>query len=53
MAKTKTAQALERVQTMAPQAAVDIMPGVSIRRTAGGIPVVRLHYSAHPDRNPD
>jgi len=53
MAKTKTAQALETVQTMAPQIPVDIMPGVSVRRTAGGIPVVRLHYSAHPDRNPD
>jgi len=53
MAKTKTAQVLESVQTMAPQIAVDIIPGVSVRRTAGGIPVIRLHYSAHPDRNPD
>jgi len=53
MAKTKTAQALDSLQTMAPQKAVDIIPGVSVRRTAGGIPVVRLHYSAHPDRNPD
>jgi hypothetical protein len=29
------------------------MHGVTLRHTAGGILVVRLHYSAHPDRNPD
>ena len=53
MAKTKTAQIPESAQTGPPQTAVDIMQGVSVRRTAGGIPVVRLHYSAHPERNPD
>ena len=53
MAKTKTAQVLESLQRAAPQTAVDIMQGVSVRRTSGGIPVVRLHFACHPDRNPD
>lgn len=45
--------ALEQTKTIAPQTAIDVMRGVSVRRTMGGIPVVRLHYSANPDRDPE
>lgn len=47
------AEALERTREMPAQSEVEVRPGVRLRRTSGGIPVLRLHYSAHPERNPE
>jgi hypothetical protein len=46
-------KALELTKHLPAQADVEVRPGERIRRTEGGIPVVRLHYSVHPERNPD
>lgn len=35
------------------QTPLELDSGFRLRRTQGGVLVVRLHYSAHPDRNPD
>ena len=45
--------ALQETKKLEAQRPVEIMTGMAVRRTIGGIPVVRLHYSAHPERNPD
>ena len=44
-------KALRETLALPPRQEVRIMPGLSVRRTVGGIPVVRLHYDAHPERN--
>ena len=46
-------KALEQTKNLPPQTNVEVRPGERIKRTKGGIPVVRLHYSVHPERNPD
>jgi hypothetical protein len=51
--KSKAAQALEKTKAMPPQTVVNVRRGVSVRRTKGGIPVVRFHYSAMPSRDPE
>lgn len=48
-----TNEALAKTKGLDPQSKVDIVRGLSVRRTGGGIPVVRVHYSANPDRDPD
>jgi hypothetical protein len=35
------------------QTPVEVRRGLSVRRTQGGIPVARLHYSVHPKRDPE
>ena len=45
-------EALRRTRDIKPQTSIEVMDGMAIRRTAGGIPVLRLHYSSHPERNP-
>ena len=45
--------ALKKTKELTPQTRVDIRRGVTVRRTSGGIPVVRLHYSAIPERDPE
>lgn len=45
--------ALERTKQLPPQTTIEIQRGLTIKRTAGGIPVVRLHYSADPTRDPE
>ena len=53
MKKTNQAmQALAALKGRPPQTEIEIMRGLSLRRTSGGILVGRLHYSAHPERNP-
>ena len=37
--------------TLPAQTPVEIQHGLEVRRTEGGIPVVRLHYTAMPERN--
>lgn len=53
MLKTNVQQAIERSKRVPAQTPVEIMKGMTLRRTEGGIPVVRLHYSAHPQRDPE
>lgn len=46
-------QALTEARTLPPQNKVEIMRGFHVRLKRGGIPVLSLHYSAHPDRDPE
>lgn len=50
---SKAGEALQRTKQLPPQTPVEIQRGLTLRRTSGGIPIVRLHYSAHPERDPD
>ena len=50
---SKAIRALERTKAAPPQTQVEIMRGLTVRRTKGGIPVIRHHYSADPVRDPD
>ena len=50
---SKAIWALERTKAVPPQTQVEIMRGLTVRRTKGGIPVIRHHYSADPSRDPD
>lgn len=45
--------ALEKTRTLKPQARVEIVRGLTLRRTKNGIPVARLHYTADPERDPE
>jgi hypothetical protein len=49
----KAREALLESARLAPQVTVDIQRGLTVRRTQQGVPVVRIHYSAHPERDPD
>ena len=51
--RTKVRGALATTKELPAQTPVEIMKGLKLRRTAGGIVVGRLHYSAHPERDPD
>ena len=46
-------EALEETRKTPPQTVIPIRRGLSVRRTKGGILVVRLHYSADPHRDPE
>ena len=46
-------EALEKTRKTPPQTVIPIRRGLSVRRTKGGILVVRLHYSADPHRDPE
>ena len=48
----KPEEALARTRRLPPRERVEILPGLTVRRTAEGIPITRIHYSAHPDRDP-
>jgi hypothetical protein len=45
--------ALQKTKQLEAQTPVEVRRGETIRRTRGGIAVVRLHYSVHPDRDPE
>jgi hypothetical protein len=49
----RVAEVLERTKKLPPQTQVEIVRGLTVRRTKGGIPVIRHHYSADPARDPD
>lgn len=51
--KSKVTEALDATKNLPPQTQVEIRRGLTVRRTAGGIPVVRHHYSADPSRDPE
>ena len=46
-------EVLEKTRNTPPQTVIPIMRGLSVGRTKGGIPVVRLHYTADPHRDPE
>jgi hypothetical protein len=46
------ADALKLARTLAPRTKVEVMRGLHVRIKDGNLPVVTLHYSAHPDRDP-
>ena len=50
---TLVEDALQKTKQLRPQIPVEVRRGESIRRTRGGIAVVRLHYSVHPERDPE
>jgi hypothetical protein len=49
----KVKEALLKTKGLAPQTPVEVRRGLTVRRTQGGIPVARLHYSVHPERDPE
>jgi hypothetical protein len=49
----RAAKALAETAKLPPQTAVEVRRGVRVRRTKNEIPVLRLHYSCHPERNPE
>jgi len=50
---SKASDALEKTRSLSAQTPAEIRRGYTTRRTQGGIPVHRLHYSVHPERDPD
>jgi hypothetical protein len=50
---SKAIAALQKTKHLPPQTEIEIQRGFTTRRTQGGIPVHRLHYSAHPERDPE
>jgi hypothetical protein len=50
---SRVKDALKRTLETPPQTPVQIMRGLSVRRTKGGIPVIRVHYTADPNRDPE
>src|SRR5437868_10748537 len=53
MSKSKVQQALEKTKVLPAQTTVEVRRGVTVRRTQGGIPVTRFHYTALPERDPE
>ena len=49
----KATEALNASKNLPPQTAVEVCKGLTVRRTKGGILVGRLHYSIHPERDPE
>lgn len=48
---SKSRDVLNRTKDVPPQTPLEIMQGMTVRRTQAGIPVVRIHYSAVPGRD--
>ena len=53
MTNPKILEALQETQIVAPQTKIKFGTGLHVWRTYGGIPVMRIHYAAHPDRDPE
>jgi hypothetical protein len=49
---TRAREIADRLKTLPAQTSLEVMQGLTFRKTANGINVGRLHYSAHPDRDP-
>lgn len=49
----RAAKALAETAKLGPQTSAEVRRGVTLRRTKGGIPIWRVHYSAHPERDPE
>ena len=51
--ETTVDQLVQRSKKLKPQTPLEVLRGMTIRRTQGGIVVGRLHYSANPLRDPE
>ncbi|MGO8794725.1 MAG: hypothetical protein ACLQLC_07880 [Candidatus Sulfotelmatobacter sp.] len=49
---TRAREIADELKTLPAQTSLEVMPGLTLRKTANGVNVARLHYSAHPDRHP-
>jgi hypothetical protein len=49
---TRAQEIADRLKTLPAQTSLEVMHGLTLRKTANGVNVGRLHYSAHPDRDP-
>ena len=45
-------QALDEIQALDAQTRIEVMRGVNLRRNERGMPVLSIHYSANPERDP-
>ena len=52
MASKEYSESMEQLEKVKPQVRVPIVPGMSVRKKISGIPIIRIHYSADPDRDP-
>lgn len=43
--------ALDQTRDLAPQTKIEVIRGLTVRRTKNGIPILRLHYTADPERD--
>src|SRR5438876_8284520 len=50
---SRVSEVLDALGKVGPQTPVEVRPGFTIRKTRNGIPVARLHYSVHPERDPE
>ena len=50
--RAKLIRVLNTTKVLAPQRALDVCPGLQVRRLTGGVPVLRVHYSVLPERDP-
>src|SRR5579862_5243881 len=46
-------EVIRKCKTLAPQTKLEIVRGMNIHCTKGGIPVVSIHYTADPERDPE
>src|ERR1700730_13509009 len=53
MSKAKVYQVLAATKKLEAQAPLEVRRGLTIRRTTGGVPVIRHHYTADPSRDPE
>jgi len=48
----KVEEVLKKSKAVPPQSKKEIVRGMHVHRTKGGIPVLSVHYSADPERDP-
>lgn len=53
MSKAKVHEVLAATKKLEAQAPLEVRRGLTVRRTSGGIPVIRHHYTADPSRDPE
>ena len=50
---TRAQEIADRLKTLPAQTSLEVTHGLTLRKTANGVNVGRLHYSAHPERDPE
>jgi hypothetical protein len=50
---TRAREIADRLKTLPAQTSLEVTPGLTLRKTSNGVNVPKLHYSAHPDRDPE
>ena len=50
--RSRMIEVLSATKNLEPQRALQVFRGMQLRRNAGGIPVLRVHYSILPERDP-